>query len=182
MSDVNQAARIIVCVLANDAVKGDGQYLDIGENTKLRIRDAVRFVQDFKAVTWAFGAGTDAEHRGGKTLATLSMHYLRTLLPTATGISNKTECRYYGTLEEIDWVVKTARERFSKEKFYFIFCTQPRHVVRVKFILRTFYPELPAIVEATGHVHQAEIPLYHELLSYLKLLLIKLRLTKRRYE
>lgn len=182
MSAEKPVARVIVCVLANDAVKGDARYIDIGENTKLRIRDTVRFVQDFKAVTWAFGAGTDEEHSSGKTLATLSMHYLRTLLPTATGISNKTEYRYYGTLEEIDWVVKTARERFSNEEFYFVFCTQPRHLVRVKFILRTFYPDLPAIVEATGHVQAAEIPLYHELLSYLKLFLIKLGWAKRRYE
>ena len=182
MSAEKPAARVIVCVLANDAVKGSNQYLDIGPNTKLRIRDVVRFVQDFKAVTWAFGAGADEEHSGGKTLATLSMHYLLTLLPTATGISNRTEYRYYGTLEEIDWVVKTARERFSGEECYFVFCTQLRHVARVKFILRTFYPELPAIVEATGQEHEAEIPLVHELLAYGRLALIKWGLTKRRYE
>ena len=182
MSDAKPAARIIVCVLANDAVKGDAQYLDIGENTKLRIRDTVRFVQDFKAVTWAFGAGADKEHSGGKTLATLSMHYLRTLLPSASGISNKTDYRYYGMLEEIDWVVKTAKERFSLEEFYFIFCTQPRHVVRVKYILRTFYPDIPAIVHVTGHVHDAEISLSGELKSYVKLSMIKMGLTKRRYE
>lgn len=114
------------------------------------------------------GAGTDAQHEAGPTLAGLMAQYLLEELQVSEVVANYRDTHAWGTAEEIAWVIATAHSRYPGHELRFVFGTQPRHLARVKCILRLFHPNVSALFVSTGCVR--EIPLAHEGLAYLKLL------------
>jgi hypothetical protein len=181
--------RLIICVLANDAETNKDtllpRYIDIGVNSKRRMDDAVHwFLQSVagRKVTWIFGAGTDTEYKFGPTLATFQRQYLLKKLPGADVIFNEDLWKYYGTLEEIDWVIKNAKRRYSGETLKFIFCTQAGHINRVMYIMKEFYPNEEFVPVTTGHVPGAHVRWWQEMRSTIKLKLILKGKAKRRWQ
>lgn len=181
--------RMIVCVLANNAVTNKDtllpRYVDIGDNSKRRIDDAVVWVQKSvggRKVTWVFGAGADVKYKLGPTLATFQRQYLLEKLPNSDVIFNEDLWKYYGTLEEIDWVIKNAKRRYPKEKLRFVFCTQAVHIDRVIYIMKEFYPNELFSPVTTGHLPGSHIRWWQEMRSYFKLRLIRNGKAKRRWQ
>jgi hypothetical protein len=181
--------RFIVCVLANDAETNKDtllpRYVDIGDNSKRRIDDAVAWLQKSvggRKVTWMFGAGTDVKCKLGPTLATFQRQYLLQKLPNSDVIFNEDLWKYYGTLEEIDWVIKNAKRRYPNEVLKFVFCTQAGHIDRVRYIMSEFYPGVECLLVTTGHLPGFHVRWWQEIRSHIKLRLIRKGKAKRRWQ
>lgn len=112
-------------------------------------------------------AGTDAQHESGPTLAMLMARYLTEELQVSALIANYRDASIWGTFDEIDWVIKEARKRFPEHELCFVFGTQPRHLMRVRCILRLFHRDVQAMYLPTGYTRQ--VPIAHEALAYAKL-------------
>lgn len=180
------ATRTFLCVLANDAVEEGGGYTDIGPNTKRRMNDAIVHSWNVAGspVTWMFGAGTADNYRDGPTLGYLQEQYLRIHVPLAVCVSNHNDPIFWGTLEEIDWVVDMAQTLlYPDDDLIFMFFTQSGHADRVNLIMSMFHPDVFSVVVGTGHTgDDLTWCSPTELRSYIKLGLIKLGWWKRRYE
>jgi len=163
--------KYVLCVIANDAKTNDGQYTDVGRNFKLRADESWSWTERSLLnvpIVWAFGAGTDEAHARGPTLGMLAEAYLRTKDPSLVALTNRRDKEYYGTLEEIYWVVKKAQQTFKGEKLQFVFFTQRRHMWRVKIIWWLFYQKEfgNAMFVTTGQTSQ--LSLLHEIGGMLK--------------
>ncbi len=166
MSDV-----YMICVLAKDAADGDEHracYTDVGLDFKLRVL-SLRYPSSFyhyahdKAVV-LFGAGTDQAHAGGPTLAALGQEFMRKVYPKHVCLANTSEHNYYGTLEEMFWMVRAAAAGpWKRQDVRFVFYTQRRHMRRVRFIWWLFYQDEWGEAEFVVTPHVKQIPWIHEL-------------------
>lgn len=169
--------RVILCPLANDAQVGNNRYDDIGPNTALRLDEAINYARRLYGVrqTWAFGAGANVGFRAGHTLAALTEVRLREQIPEATALTNHLEHSYYGTLEEMMWVVSSATKQYPQQPLEFVFFTQRGHIARVRLIKALFFPRLQARFVTTRHMPGCDISVLsqRELLAYSRLVLIR---------
>lgn len=160
----------VVCPIANDAEKSDATYTAAGDNFKLRLQEAVRWTEDNLPegpVTWAFGAGTDREHAAGPTLATLCAQVLLEWYPDADCVVNDNERCFYGTYEEIEWIVRTVASTHRPEATQFVFFTQPEHMLRVRLIWRMFFAATwgEAVFIETSHAPGHALSRVHEMVK-----------------
>jgi len=133
---------LVLCILANDAEIVGENYRDVGVNYKIREKDAVSMVEGNVVATeviWGFGRGTDPQRRSGPTLARLCEASLRLRLPTAKTLTNNSEHHYWGTLEEISWIVEEVGNTYAPSQVEFKFFTQRLHMDRVKLAWRLFF-------------------------------------------
>jgi hypothetical protein len=160
----------ILCVIANDAAPGDERrpgYTGVGANFKVRLDDALDWVAEklpHASTVWAFGAGTDERHAGGPCLAVMCYHHLKSVIThNPRRWVNSFDNNYYGTLEEIQWIVNQAENDFLEDTAEFVFFTQRRHMWRVKLIWWLFHQHKwgRATFVVTDQVE--ELPLVHEL-------------------
>lgn len=177
----------ILCVIANDAAPGDEsrpKYTDVGPNFKRRMDEAIAWAQEHlptQKIIWAFGAGTDDAHALGPTLASLGEAYLRQCIPDAVTVTNRSFKKYYGTLEEIYYIVtKVHQTGRGKDRKVFVFFTQKRHMPRVKRIVEKRHPQVKAKFHVTGQV--SEIAWKDVLKSFVKLRMIERGWVQPRYK
>jgi hypothetical protein len=179
---VSSERLVVLCVIAKDAVVKNEKYCAVGPDMELRIREAVSWQQTsipLKPVVWAFGAGTDQVHANGPTLATLSEAFLRQLVPGAMVVSNSKDKEFFGTYEEITWIIWEMLDKYQHADIEYVFFTQAQHMDRVKRVLREFYPEVRARFVLTREVSPLS-PLT-ERLSHLRLTLLKWGVVKPRF-
>jgi hypothetical protein len=167
---------MVVFPLANDIVEEKGVWVSVGENTKCRIDDLVRWTSVIKGdcvQLMVFAAGTDLQHESGPTLATLSEQYYRDTYEQSQFmcIVNSDDKAVYGTDQEIVWGVKKVLSLYPPEEhdFFFLFGSQKRHVRRIEKNVQWRFPKLVYGVMTTRQTK--EIPLWREFFSYCKLLL-----------
>lgn len=147
--------RLFLCPLANDAVSSrQGRYEDLGPNSKLRINAAHDYSTRLHGVevAWLFGAGTAPDYRHGHTLASLGRAYLHQLQPEARAYANFIEHTYYGTYEEMLWMVREAERQCQERVPEFVFFTQQRHLPRVRLIWWLFFRHHKARFVVTRHM------------------------------
>ena len=151
----------VLCVIANDAAPGDelrAIYTDVGPNFKQRINDAIAWAQEHlpaQDIVWAFGAGTDDAHSSGPTLGSLGEAYLCQHLPDAVTVTNHSFKKFYGTLEEIYYmVIRVLQTRRGNNRLVFVFFTQKRHMPRVMRIVAKQHPRITAQFEITGQTSE----------------------------
>ena len=167
----------VLCVIANDATvdASSTKYTDVGPNFKLRMDEAVVWAHEHlptQNIIWAFGAGTDDAHASGPTLGSLGEAYLRQSVPDAVTATNRSFKKFYGTLEEIYYMVKRVRQsRRGHDRMVFVFFTQKRHMPRVMRIVNKYHPYIKAKFHITGQV--SEIPWKDVIKSFVKLRLIE---------
>ena len=165
----------VLVPLANEVHQNDRVFLRIGPNTQRRIDDLCAWsshtFQRGEHV-WALGAGADLKHESGPTLAALMERYLTEECGVSDVITNYRDIDAYGTVEEMAWVIAKAHVLYPEHELRFVFGTQPRHLARVKCIVRLFHPKINAVFVPTGYVRQ--IPMWHEALAYAKLASLKL--------
>lgn len=167
----------VVVPLANDAIDDqDGKYHEVGDNFKCRMRTALyeawgRQVGSNARVMIALGAGTDMSHAHGPTLAEICEHYVLSLSPDLPVLVNRSNKSIFGTLAEMRWIVNRVYECIdpSVASPQFVFVTQQRHLQRVRFIARWFFPNIDACFIESGQTK--EIPVLHEVFAYTKLVL-----------
>ncbi len=179
---VHVPVRYILCIIANDAEYAGNRYCDVGSNFKLRANEAMTWSEarlPGQTIVWAFGAGADTPYAQGPTLGMLGEAYLRQRFPHAVTLTNHEHSKYYGTLEEIYWMVKRARQTYRGEKLVFVFFTQSRHMPRVRRILRKFHSNVSAQFVKTGQTK--EIPWRDVVKSYVKLRMIERGWVEPRY-
>lgn len=174
----NKKTLCVIVVLANDAVYENGTYVAVGPNFKLRMRMGLheawnRNVRSDVDVCLAFAAGTDAAHQSGPTLASVCVAYAKTLHPGLPMLVNKKDHCVFGTYGEIKWVVERLESKAAEyTHVQYVFVSQPRHLRRIRTIVRWFAPDITAEFVASDQTK--EIPLWNECLAYLKLILLKL--------
>ena len=169
----------VLVPLANEVHQNDRVFLRIGPNTQRRIDDLyARSLHTFQRgeYVWALGAGADRKHESGPTLAALMERYLMEEHGVSKVITNYRDIDAYGTAEEIAWVIAKAHVLYPEHELRFVFGTQPRHLARVKCIVRLFHPKINAVFVSTGYVRQ--IPMWHESLGYVKLVCLKFGLKR----
>lgn len=136
----------ILCVVANDAIRNpDGSYQAAGENFRVRCQAAVDWQQRSipgQECIWAFGAGTGIDARPSATLATVCTQAFQQIYPNAALHCwvNQKDQQFYGTHEEIKWIVRQARSKeYNPADVRFVFFTQAQHMSRVQLIWKLFY-------------------------------------------
>lgn len=160
----------VVVPLANDA---NDEWTNVGPNFALRAKQAVHeyyalWKQDV-VVLIAQGAGAPANRFRDVTLATLGQKYIQRYWMVPVAICNADEYDVYGTLAEMRWVVAAVQAKYPRRKICFTFVTQPRHLRRVKIIARYFLPQENCLYRFVSSEQSKEIPLYHEVRSYIGL-------------
>ncbi len=158
---------VVVVPLANDV---NEDWSGIGPNFKLRAEQAQAMVETFQlkrdTVYVAQAAGTLAGYEGKNTLAELGYAYLKTLINPDGWIVNRDEKHVWGTLPEMEYVVRHAPADCD-----FVWVSQARHMPRIRLIAKYF---LSGDVYARSRFEVSdqtkEIPLLREWLSYLLLL------------
>jgi hypothetical protein len=182
--------RCIICPIAFDADSDQEkfQYRNIGKNSKTRIEYAIKWVNRKyidKPITWMFGAGTAKEYTNGPTLGQLGESYLLDRLgdedvSNPDTIANLQDHKYYGTAEEIEWMVRNAHRRYSDDSVVFVFFTQPRHLWRVRLIVWLFQSHIKAhFVPTEG---EDLVSWKDEIKSYVKIFMRICGLMKFRHE
>jgi hypothetical protein len=157
----------VLCVIANDAADGDDYrvvYTGVGLNYITRMMDAIVWAYDHPSPSrvWAFGAGTDMRHRCGPTLAHHCAAFLRVVMPDQRTLVNRHSPSYYGTLEEIAWMVDEVVLTSQPGEVEFVFFTQWRHMWRVRLIWRLFYQKRWGKAKFVVTRHNKQIPIHHE--------------------
>jgi hypothetical protein len=161
----------LLCIIANDAAPGDearDHYTGVGANFKKRFDFAFNYpiTSYSEKVVWMFGAGTDVRHLNGQTLSAFGQEYLKRVHPNpdVKSYANISEYHYYGTLEEMAWMVKTAlAEGWKPSDVEFVFFTQRRHMWRVKFIWHLFHKKHWGKAKFVVAGHTRQISFVHEL-------------------
>lgn len=171
----------VLCPLAGDAERDlqNCEYIALGPNSKKRIADAVRWQEKAlptAEVVWAFGAGTDKLHENGPTLAVLGTSELMRHQKDAVVVENWSDCEPYGTIEEINWIVDAVQQKYPSRELCFVFFSQSRHLLVVRWITRLFRYPVSMQFEETGYAK--EISWIHVMRSFCKLLLVRLGLQK----
>ncbi|MFM2424376.1 MAG: hypothetical protein RLZZ70_767 [Candidatus Parcubacteria bacterium] len=178
--------RLTVLVpLANDAEKDLSAMVctDIGSNMKQRIDDAVVWHErsrKSKPSVWCFGAGTDEAFRRGPTLSTLAKKYLHTTHFFDNVIVNESRHNFYGTFEEIKWIVKSMEANSLPADTQFVFFAPNWHLWRVRFIWFLFYQWKWGKANFVATNDGATFELWHECKAWVKVLLVWMRLVKSR--
>lgn len=152
----------ILCIIANDAKIVDKKYVAPGINYQVREKDATIWVENFlptAPLIWAFGAGTTPECRFGPTYASVCEASLRLVLPKATVIANRDESWYWGTYEEMAWIVGAVGQKYEPTSVQFVFFTQPQHMERVQLVWRLFFEKEwgEARFVPTGHAEGCDL-------------------------
>jgi hypothetical protein len=174
----------VIAPLANDAIDAeDGTYATVGENFKPRVQVALqkawtlRVPSEVAAVAIFYGAGCDRAHEHGQTLAACCKTYTRRLEPELPIYANHNAKRRFGTLDEMEWIILCAEAVFgSRYQIRYLFVSQPRHLTRVKWIVRLFFWRIDAIFVESGYTKQ--IPRIRGLLGYLKLIVARVGLRR----
>lgn len=177
----------ILCVIANDAEVCGNKYIAVGKNYRVRMKTALRWLQQNlspdKNVIFAFGAGTDRLHSSGPALASLCEECLLDQTSDVSVLTNRTHREFYGTLEEIEWIVRKVSEEHTSHHVRFVFFTQKRHIFRVWFIWLLFHRKRwgPAKFVVTPQVN-GKTSFFHEVVTSGKIVAIRFGLIKPRYE
>jgi len=139
----------ILAPLANDAKYGaaDGHpvYLGVGPNSAKRLEESARWAERSIPLDamwyWYFGAGTDAAHRHGPTLAALAAQVILKfdLYVKKRIVYNNLEREFYGTFEEIKWVMREVAKNHRPRTVKVVFFTSRRHMWRVRLIWLLYY-------------------------------------------
>lgn len=168
----------VLCPLANDVVSKGAMYDTLGENSMRRIDDMLKWSRSLGPdahLVWVFGAGTDAHHLAGPTLAKLQRDYLLSRSPHSVVFANE-EKTVFGTQAEMMRVVEivSSWHNLADRTLTFVFGTQARHLLRARVIKWLFIPGIKARFVQTRHTKV--IPWKHEFLGYGKLLAVRLGL------
>lgn len=163
----------VLVVLAKGAEKktkeGTGEYYDTDADTQLRIEESVDWSEQLPEESrklWAFGAGTEKRYRQGKTLATLMSESLRYYNRGFDALVNKSDHHFYGTFEEMKWVIEDAMEKsLSPSTTRFVFFTQRRQIPRVRLIWWLFYQKGWGRAEFVVTKRYEQITWGHELMG-----------------
>jgi hypothetical protein len=166
-------------VLSNDAVTDNkrGVYTDIGPNMQRRIDAAVAWYERYaekRSWIWSFGAGTAEAFCRGPTLATLASQYLQRRHLLETEFCNKDHHNFYGTYEEIKWVMMELKI-ISKPKDTRVIIFGPGwHVyLRARFIWWLFFKREWGEATFVATSDRARFGWWHELAGCAKVLAIK---------
>jgi len=177
----------IMVPLAKGAIKDSNRhvYLDIDKEVARRIDDAVSWSEELTAEgqqLWVFGAGTAVAYRNGPTLGALMGKYLQWHYNHLHFFSNEEEKKFYGTLEEIQWVVDQVKATFSSTSDYrFVFFTQARHMGLVELIWRLFHQRRWGKATFVVVPHDEEISWWHVVKSTARIWLVYWGVRKARY-
>jgi hypothetical protein len=137
----------ILCPLASGAIKEDPFvgpcYTGLDETALRRIDLSIEWAKRNpaqKSVFWAFGAGTELGYHAGRTLALLAQEYLKKVMPYAKTRTNARDPHYYGTLEEVKWIVNKVHESVKDTSdVEFVFFGPSWHLRRVRLIWLLFF-------------------------------------------
>ena len=139
----NQKAKIrVLCIIANDAKIEKNHYVSPGINYMSREADAIEWAEKHLPTTkvlWAFGAGTAPECSSGPTYASICEASLRRSLPSAQTKTNTSQSYYWGTYEEMLWIVSELEKIHFISSVEFIFFTQRQHMARVQLVWQLFF-------------------------------------------
>jgi hypothetical protein len=166
----------ILIPLANDATKNESskRYTTVGPNSKQRILEAVRWVEEKIPAAeqlWVCGAGTHQDYRRGMTLGQLAEVYLRILQPsTVKVISNHYDKNFYGTHEEMKWSVKAVQKKHHPGTVVFVFFGPWWHLLRARLIWTLFFRREWGKARFVATADKAVPSWGHECGGYLKII------------
>ena len=177
----------ILVPLANDAVKDDDRmvYVGVGPNTGKRLDAALMWAKEhlpMQRPVWALGAGTDVAYHGGQTLGALAEAVLRYCDPRLDALTNRSDRNFYGTYEEVKWVVRAgaATRGFAPELVQFVFFGPSWHLWRMRFIWLLFFAKKWGRAKFVVTADGARFALRHEVKAWARIVLIRLGVVKSR--
>lgn len=175
----------VLCPLANDAMKNtiSHRYRGLGPHAQKRHTAAINWQQDrlpTAPVVWAFGAGTEVGYHGGPTLAIFAENFVRQQLPKAEVVSNRSKPHFYGTFEEMKFIVGMAETKYLQGTIRFVFFAPVWHLARAKLIWLLFYRRQWGKAVFVATEDGATFEMRHEMMAWARICLIRAGLVKSR--
>ncbi len=169
---------IFVLALGRGYEYRDGQPVGICSAGKIRAKLALERarayyfnVLPYATVYLAATAGREANRTEGPTMAQLTGRYFDAEQVEVPTIINRNDVGVWGTFAEIEWLVQKVHGLSAIAPYQIEVVAAPRQDVRTRWLCRRFFPDEPITVVTSD---EAPIPLYHECLGYLKLLVYAL--------
>ncbi len=139
---------------------------------RLAARTATSLELSGNPVYLAATAGREASRREGPTLATLTVQYWRQSQDYFSYIVNERDCNMWSTLDELEWLERYIKCNFDGQRVFVRVVAAPRQAKRV-VRMQTWFGFVPTLNMRVMETNEPPIPLYHEVLGYAKLALIK---------
>ena len=129
--------RQVIMPLANDV---NDEWTAVGLNFQARADTAVMLGRYFQAegdeVYFMQAAGTLAAQQSHPTLGALGAAYIDAQWPDAPLLVNISDKYVWGTYPELRWAIARINDEFGDTPVRLLVVTQPRHIFRVRCMLR----------------------------------------------